>query len=75
MLSRRKLFSGLVAGVAAVTPAVAATSPAGTSQKSVTYMVPKGIRRIRVRSWKGDREIIDTHFSVEPGQMFKIDAA
>lgn len=72
MLSRRKLFGSLVAGVAAVTPAVAAT---GTSQKSVTYMVPKGIRRIRVRSYKGDREIIDTHFSVEPGQIFKIDAA
>lgn len=72
MLSRRKLFAGLAAGVSAVVPAAAATT--GSSQKSVTYMVPKGIRRIRVRSWKGDREIIDTHFTVEPGQMFRIDA-
>ena len=71
MLSRRKLFAGLVAGVSAAVPAAATT---GSSQKSVTYMVPKGIRRIRVRSWKGDREIIDTHFTVEPGQMFRIDA-
>ena len=72
MLSRRKLFSGLVAGVAAVTPAAAATS---ASQRSVTYMVPKNVRKIRVRSWKGDREILNTSFSVEPGQMFRIDAS
>lgn len=43
-------------------------------KNSVSWTVPDGIRRIRVRSWskEGD-EVIDTHFSVKPGQVFQID--
>ena len=70
MLSRRKLFGGLLVGAAAVVP----TAAESATKKSVTYMVPANVKRIRVRSWKGDREILNTSFSEEPGQMFRIEA-
>lgn len=70
MLSRRDLFSGMLAGAASAMPVAAEAA----AKKSVTYMVPTNVKRIRVRSWKGDREILNTSFSVEPGQMFRIDA-
>jgi hypothetical protein len=72
-MNRRKWFMGLGALAAGATAASAATKTNAPS-KSATYTVPKGITRIRVRSWEGQEEVLDTHFSVKPGQIFRIDA-
>ena len=43
-------------------------------KKSVTWKVPKGIERIRVRAWDKDgNEVMDTNLNVVPDQVFKID--
>lgn len=73
-MDRRSWFLGLGALVFGAGAASAATKQY-SGPRSVTYTVPEGIKRIRVRSFKGKREVIDTHFPVEPGQTFRIDAA
>lgn len=72
-MDRRKWFMGLGALVFGAGAASAATTPK-SSAKSATYKVPPGITKIRVRSWEGEEEVLDTHFSVKPGQIFRIDA-
>lgn len=76
-MDRRGLFGGL-AGIIALPflskAADAATRCYDQSKNSVKWTVPGGIDRIRVRSWSKDgNEVIDTHFSVKPGQVFQID--
>jgi hypothetical protein len=72
LMNRRNLFLGIAAS--AVTAVPAKSSNAGT-KRSATYTVPAGIKHIRVRSWKKDgTEVLDTHFTVQPGQFFRIDA-
>lgn len=73
-MDRRKWVAGIGALLASAGAASAATKQY-SGARSVTYTVPPGIKRIRVRSWKGKDEVIDTHFTVEPGQTFRIDAA
>lgn len=73
-MNRRAVFTGLATAMLA-TPAVAGQACVTTSKRdSVTWKVPEGIKRIRVRSWSvaGD-EVIDTQFGVKPGQEFRID--
>lgn len=72
-MDRRKWFMGLGALVFGATAASAATKT-NPAAKSATYKVPAGITKIRVRSWEGEDEVLDTHFSVKPGQIFRIDA-
>ncbi len=77
-MNRRNWFLGLGALMvgAGAGASVAESSPkVYKGPRSVSYTVPPDIKRIRVRSWKNDREVIDTHFRVEPGQIFRIDAA
>lgn len=42
--------------------------------KSGKYTVPDNVKKIRVRSYFGDKEVLDTNFRVKPGQVFVIDA-
>ncbi len=42
--------------------------------KSGKYVVPKDINLIRVRSFLDGKEVLDTNFKVNPGQIFVIDA-
>lgn len=72
-MDRRKWFLGL--GALVFGGAASASTNANSGARSATYTVPKGITRIRVRSWEGKDEVLDTHFSVKPGQIFRIDAA
>jgi hypothetical protein len=61
----------ILAGLAAL-PFLAIGAQAET--KTGTYTVPKGVKKIRVRSTVGDKEVLDTNFRVVPGQKFIIDA-
>lgn len=49
-------------------------SQAASSKNSVTWQVPEGVSKIRVRSWNPDgSKDIDRVLSVEPNQTFRID--
>lgn len=81
-MNRRSLFSGLAAaGAALVTPVAMAMAAPNTrcfkqDQNSVDWTVPTNVKKIRVQSWSKDgNEVIDTHFSVKPGQSFRIEVA
>lgn len=75
-MDRRSIFGSLVALAAFPATAFAASSKKcfNQDQNSVEWTVPKGIKKIRVRSWSNERgEIIDTNFRVKEGQVFRID--
>ena len=63
-----------LAGFAALPFIATAAAAQETAKKSGKYTVPENINRIRVRSFFGDKEILDTSFRVKPGQVFQIDA-
>lgn len=67
---RRSMLFGLIA-----LPFAGIMSKAETaSNKSITWTVPKNVKRIRVRAWdKSGNEVIDTNLNVNPDQVFKID--
>lgn len=78
-MDRRFAFTGLAslaATLLASRSAAAAPNQAcvkTNSKDSVSWTVPANIRKIRVQSQSKDgAEIIDTHFSVRPGQTFVI---
>lgn len=49
-------------------------STEAADKKSITWTVPKNVKRVRVRSWdKTGNEVIDTNLNVNPDQVFKID--
>lgn len=63
----------LLAGLAAL-PFIGAAS-AAPNRNSASWRVPAGITKIRVRSWNTDgSKDLDRTLSVEPGQIFRIDA-
>ena len=77
-MNRRSLFGGLL-GVA-VTPVAAIAGPVTKCfkqvQNSVDWTVPNNVTKVKVQSWAKDgTDIIDTHFSVKPGQVFHIEVA
>jgi hypothetical protein len=47
---------------------------ASNRKPAATFVVPKGVTKIRVRSYRGNNKIIDTALNVVPGQTFTIDA-
>ena len=47
---------------------------ASAATKSGKYVVPKDINLIRVRSFLVGKEVLDTNFKVDPGQVFLIEA-
>lgn len=66
-MNKRTLFGALT-----LLPIFATIAKA--AGKTGTYTVPAGINLIRVKSYIGDKEVLDTHFRVEPGQKFVIEA-
>lgn len=69
-MNKRNIFGAL---------ALLATAPffdrkAEAARTSATFSVPNGVRRIRVKSYKHGKIVIDTMLNVEPGQIFKIEA-
>lgn len=74
MISRR----GIIPALAMLLPASAAAASLqkpkiGNTRDGVSWTVPDGIKRIKVQSWSRDGdELIDTHFRVQPGQVFHI---
>lgn len=69
-MKKRNLFGALI-GLCSLpfVSAVAESKPSG----SATFVVPSNVNRIRIRSYKRGRKVIDREMSVEPGQTFKID--
>ncbi len=50
-----------------------ATLPASAAS-TYNFVVPKGVRKIRVRSYRNSKQVIDTELNVIPGQVFRIDS-
>lgn len=48
--------------------------PVQAEAKTGTYVVPKNVKLIRVRSTIDGKEVLDTNFRVVPGQKFVIQA-
>lgn len=73
-MNRRGIFSALL-----LLPFVSSITNAQDkkqipSDDSIMWRVPKGIKKVRVRSWAQDGdELMDTYINVKPGQVFKID--
>ena len=68
-MNKRWLLAGLAAlpfiGVASAAP----------NRNSASWRVPPGVTKIRVRSWNTDgSKDLDRTLSVDPGQIFRIDA-
>ena len=69
-MDKRSLLVGLTA-----LPFFATIANANGSKNSASWRVPAGIKKIRVRSWNTDgSKDLDRTLSVEPGQIFRIDA-
>ena len=69
-MNKRYLFLGLLAVPFLGTK----KSLAGSNRNTVTWEVPPGITKVRVRSWNPDgSKDIDRVLSVEPNQVFRID--
>ena len=68
-MNKRWLLTGLAA-----LPFIGDAS-AASNRNSASWRVPAGIKKIRVRSWNTDgSKDLDRTLSVEPGQIFRIDA-
>jgi hypothetical protein len=70
-MDKRKLFAGLI-GLCAL-PFASAKAATYKPSGSASFVVPANVDRIRVRSWKEGRKVLDREMSVEPGQLFRID--
>lgn len=71
-MKKRYLFAAL-ASLPFLT--IASKAEASSNRNSATWKVPPGIKKIRVRSWNTDgSKNLDRTLSVEPGQIFRIDA-
>ena len=49
------------------------STEAADRKSAATFVVPRGVTKIRVRSYRGNNKIIDTAINVVPGQTFTID--
>jgi hypothetical protein len=72
-MNKRKLFAGLFGLCAVPVTAIAAKAATYKPSGSASFVVPANVDRIRVRSWKEGRKVLDREMSVEPGQIFRID--
>lgn len=64
-MNKRILFPALLATL--VAPAMA------REKSAATFVVPKNVQKIRVRSYRDGKKVIDTSLNVAPGQTFTID--
>lgn len=53
--------------------ALTTAPPSALAASPNNFVVPKDVNRIRVRSYRNGRLIIDTELNVTPGQTFRID--
>lgn len=67
-MKKRAFISGLLVA------ALPLSAKAEDEPADVTYVVPEGVNKLRVRSYVGDNKVIDTTMPVEPGQKFRISA-
>lgn len=65
----KRMFFGFLSALLFVKGASAAPKNSG----SVTFYVPNGVKKIRVRSYQNGKKILDRSLPVEPGQSFTID--
>lgn len=72
-MNKRNLFAGLIGLCTIPIAAVAAKAATYKPSGSASFVVPTNVERIRVRSWKDGRKVLDREMSVEPGQIFRID--
>lgn len=70
-MNKRSAFGAIAA--LALAPTVIGASNAADKKPAATFVVPKGVTKIRVRSYRGSNKIIDTALNVVPGQTFTID--
>lgn len=66
-MNKRILFGAFAALLAA--PAAAFAKASG----SATFVVPHGVKKIRVRSYAKGEKVLDRSIPVTPGQTFVID--
>jgi hypothetical protein len=71
-MNKRSAFAAIAA--LAATPFMIGRSEAAYRKPAATFVVPRGVTKIRVRSYRGNNKIIDTALNVVPGQTFTIDA-
>ena len=69
-MNKRLIFLGLLSA-----PFIAASKAlASSNRNSVTWEVPRGVTKVRVRSWNPDgSKDLDRVLKVEPNQTFRID--
>lgn len=65
---------GVKLGVATLAVVGAGKASASATRNTVTWEVPPGVTKVRVRSWNPDgSKDIDRVLSVEPNETFRID--
>lgn len=75
-MNKRELFTKLTAGVLATGPL--AIIMAGTSvgksifAKAHNFVVPAGMTKLNIKSYKDGKQILDYTINVEPGQIFTV---
>jgi hypothetical protein len=70
-MNKRNTFAAIAALTLA--PFMIGRSEAADRKSAATFVVPRGVTKIRVRSYRGNNKIIDTAINVVPGQTFTID--
>jgi hypothetical protein len=71
-MNKRTVF-GAIAAVALAPLMIGRSEAAGRGGPSATFTVPRGVKKIRVRSFRDGKKVIDTSLNVQPGQTFTID--
>ena len=74
VLRTRKKITKRSMGAVMLGALVSATLPASAAT-AYNFVVPKGVTKIRVRSYRSGHQVMDTWISVTPGQAFKIDTS
>lgn len=70
-MNKRTVF-GAIAAIA-LAPFMIGRSEAAGRRAAATFVVPGGVNKIRVRSYRDGKKVIDTSLNVAPGQTFTID--
>lgn len=70
--SQTKITRRLAGGVVAAALGALTTAPL-PAHAAANFTVPKDVKRIRVRSYREGKLVIDTEIDVTPGQTFRID--
>jgi hypothetical protein len=70
-MNKRKFIVGT--GAVAATAVAAALPAEAKVSGSASFVVPFGVKRIRVRSYNKGEKVLDRSLNVMPGQTFIID--